>query len=227
MAQFLIILITFALVVAAIVTLITLLAIRTARGATRGVRRARSRLAESLPASAFGNHVWWQATRLDRVGERVLFAVRSSSGSAFTNDICELAARLDTGTTDLRANLRSISTLPAQARNHEIARIEPHITELESGAEALAVLSTRSIEVSRRDDNEVPVGELVRRRAEALTNAIDELAELGPTSAMGSVVDTDDAQPRPGLVAGIEPDEQRRHRFDGRSVVQSPGVDRA
>lgn len=209
--------------------LITWGIVRTARTAKRHARRVRIRLADSLPAATFGNQLWWQATRIDRAFEKTEYARRATSGSPFADDVLALAAQLQAGADELRVRVKAVAGLSGVERGRELERIEPQIKELEAGATALVNLTDRVTRLDNLDNRDVGAGESVRRRAEAIHNAIDELASLEAprTETFDSVFDTGDADPGTGLVSGVERDEQGGERLERGGVVEPPGVDRS
>jgi hypothetical protein len=216
MSELLTVLVIVGLISVAITLIIVFAAIKAVQATRRQARRARNRIASALPAHTFGNQVWWLAARTDRISDQAEYAVRIAARSGFLASEVEcFAAELHAGCAATHDHLRAVGHLAGAPRAAEIRRLEEEIRDLEAGASALVSLAVRAAE-SVLHSQGASRGEYVRRRAEAMQLALDELSEI-ESQAEGQmrVLQPGDVDAGAGFVAGVQRDQQRRERLYG------------
>lgn len=232
----------FLIVAVALLLLCVLVAwglVKATRSAQTHARRAKAKVAETLPASAFGRRLWWMSCRVTRVDELGEQAVLVSTSSPLAEEVASLAGDLRSEARAVKLRIRGAARLTGRFRQDEVKRIDVLLTQLESGAESLIELAEKSLSVSPRPSGTEGGTERLIRRTESFKRAIDELRDNpfdeaparqgereppaleSPRQGEGwvpprgkSSVDPDDADSGPRPVPRVQRDEKRGQRLD-------------
>lgn len=207
--------------------------VRVTRSAHVHARRVRIRLANALPASAFGRRLWWLSSRVDRVEELAYQARTLTAATPLAGEVDALAGQLGTGCAEVQNQLRAAAPLTGRLRDILIAKADTAIRELEMGANELVALAETAHE-QHNASGAKNTGAEVARHATAFQAALRDLDEQARVERLVSeqaaqltlqetsghewipprASDAHDTDPSQGLVANVEPDEQRGQSLD-------------